>query len=477
MKTINKIILALTASIAAASFSGCTNSEVNVQESIEITLRPSTILSGFTPYQSSDFEMYSDSENGVSKLRITCLIYDASGKLAYRKDVLTDGYNKDISVTATLNGGSYRLIALAGNILGTLESPTIEAYSITGADYLNQLQVKQNTEKSFYSTWSILGYVSRSISDSEDDIILNLEPATSLVNPQWKTIHAHDNDGGVTSDIYGEYSATATDYWGDNTYTWPMTVEKDGSSTTDVIVKNFSPAMYEAGLTADKGYNTFKGKISGNTIVIPKGQSTGYSNDEGEVLLEGGAIDGDYITFEDVVLQISDGVLTTTNMFGICIPNAEGWFELFDPGVVFTKNSSGIDSYYIIYHLNDIMKFSDSGVPQYSTSLSSIDNSSCHIDPIDNPDANNIYDMINLFPGTIRIFARTFVGNSISDYSNQTVTLDAGHQYVFSLDCVSFKLTAEEAVLGAKSASVDFDSRVSSPFGPVRKLNVLQRHF
>ena len=300
----HRILTVVSAAVMAFGLTCCDNPEVEVWKSIEIKLRPSTILSGFTPYQSSDFEMFSYS-NGDSHLRITCLLYDGTGKLAYKNEALLDDYNSDISFTAMLDAGSYRLIALATNIIGALSSPTNEAYTITGTEQLDQLQIQQVFDISLGSTWSIMGYATRDVSNSEKEIVVNMEPATSLVYLQWKNIHAHDNDDS-TSDIYGQYTATATDYWEKNTYTWPITIEKDGSSTTDVIVKDFSPALYKYGWTAEEGYNTYKGKISGKTLTIPKGQSTGYKDDDGDVLLLGMSDNGDY---EDIVLEIGNGEL------------------------------------------------------------------------------------------------------------------------------------------------------------------------
>lgn len=478
MKKHNVILVAASSIIMAFSLNCCTNPEIEVRNSIEIKLRPSTILSGFTPFNSSNFEMVTyDGETG--HLRITCLLFDETGKQAYSKETLLDDYTADVSFTAMLDAGSYKLIALATNIIGTLSSPKLEAYSITGTEYLNQLQIQQNDEESYYSTWSVMGYATRDISVSDKDIVVNMEPATSLVYLQWKNIHAHDNDV-TTSDIYGQYTATATDYWGKNTYTWPITIEKDGSSSTDVIVKDFSPVFYNAELTSEKGYNTYKGKISGNTLTIPKGQSTGYKDDDGDVLLEGGIKNGDYITFDDIVLKIDDGKLTTTNMFGTCVPESDnGWYDLFTPGVVFSKeSSSGIDKYYIIYHLNDIMKFSDSGVPQYSSSLSSVSNKGSSVSPSNNPSSTNIYEMCNLFPGSIKIFARTFIGNNQKDYSDQSISLKSGHQYVFSLDCSPIKLTASESVLGTKAAPTSkFDASNAFMSHQVPNVNIPQKHF
>lgn len=239
--------------VALFALFGCTNPEVEIHKGVSIKICPSTVLSELTALKSSDFDMFSDSH-----LRITCLIYDKDGKLAYNEQSLLDNFNQDITVYATLDEGEYTLIALASCIKGELSSPSREAYSISGIESLEQLQVKQERPLSYYSTWSMMGYATQVISSGNSPVSVDLKPATALVYLRWQDIHAHDNDGSTTG-IYGKYSAKASDFWGKNEYAWGITVEKDGNSNTDVIIKDFSPGLYTNGFTSEKGYNTYKG--------------------------------------------------------------------------------------------------------------------------------------------------------------------------------------------------------------------------
>lgn len=309
MKTNIYKLIALAVS-AVTLLAGCTNPEVEQSKAITITLNPSTILSGFIPFDSSDFEVYSDSKLGDSKLRITCLLYDNSGRLVKKAESLLSDYDKTVSFKLALESGTYRLIALASNILGTIDSPEYEAYSITGIEQLEQLQVEQVFDSSLGSSWSVLGYSSGSINTADNEVFVNMEPATSLIYLLWKDIHANAN----------------------------------------------------------------------------------------------------------------------------------------------------IDDYYIIYHCNNIMKFSSSGAPIYTTNLSSTENCGEHIEPANySENHNRIYSTINLFPGSFNLFARTFVGNNSADYSRQTVTVESGHQYVFTFDCSSLNLTASESTLKSGGFFNDFD--------------------
>lgn len=478
MKT--NIFFRTAAFIAALSFLfGCTNQEVELQKGVEIQIHPSTILSGFTAFNSDNFEMYDDSH-----LRITCLLYDRAGNLVYQNQALLDNFNQDISFHTKLDekNGDYTIIALATCIEGTLSSPTDEAYSISGIGSLDQLCVKQEYDgNSYYSTWSVMGYDTQTLSFDYTTVSLYLKPATSLVYLQWKDIHAHDND---ELPIYGKYSAEATDYWEKNKYSWTMTIEKDGDSSTDVIVKDFSPILYTNGFTSDKGYNTYKGRINGNTLTITMGQETGYSDDDGSVLLYGGEANGSKITLKDIALRIDHGKLTTTTMLGTCV-RGSGWYDLFNPGVVFTMESSTdivgiIDEYYIIYHPNDVLQFTHDGTPKYSSSLSASQNRGDFISPAKNMSSTNIYAMHNIFPGaSVKLFARTFSGNDRADYSNQTFTLVSGHQYVFSLDCATFKLTPYEGVLSTRASAScgEFEPIDGNSLSSYKQIDFSQKQF
>ena len=459
-------IFFLTAAVMAAlsCLFGCTNPEVEIHKGLEIQLHPSTILSDFTAYKSENFEMFEGSH-----LRITCLLYDRNGNLAYKEQSLLDNYDQDISFSTTLDemGGKYTIIALATCIQGTLSSPTAEAYSISGTESLDQLRVEQTKTDgySYYSSWSVMGYASKSGPIDDSVVRLNMEPATSLVYLRWQNIHAHDNDGSST-DVYGTYSAHATDYWDNNMYSWKITVEKDGNSTTDVIVKDFSPYLCKKGFTSDKGLNTYKGVINGNTLMIAKGQITGCYADDVPLILYGAESNGTNLTATDISLRIDNGKLTATTMFGIYASTGTGWwYDLFKEGVVFTKESSstkgssvGIDAYGIIYHSNNIMRFTEDGSPVYSTSLSTNENNGAWVTPAEETSATNIYAMHNLFPGSsMNLFARAYTGNTYTDYSMQKISLVSGHQYVLDFDCEAFKLIQYEGVLGSRASTDVFE--------------------
>lgn len=166
-------------------------------------------------------------------------------------------------------------------------------------------------------------------------------------------------------------------------------------------------------------------------------------------------------------------------MFGTCVPGGSGWYELFNPGVEFTKESSvGIDKYCIYYHPNNVLQFTNDGTPQYSSSLSATTYAVEDISPADNMSATNIYTMHNLFPGSsINLFARTYSGNTSTDYPEQTFNLVSGRQYVFSLDCATFKLTPYEGVFGTRASINEFEPTDGNSLPSFQQIDFSQKQF
>lgn len=122
-------------------------------------------------------------------------------------------------------------------------------------------------------------------------------------------------------------------------------------------------------------------------------------------------------------------------------------------GDIHSHDKQGVDKYLICYHNNDVMSFDkNADNPNFSTTLSTTSNNASSLTPSKNPDGVNIYDMINLLPGnSIAVFGRYFIGNSRYDFSNQNITLKAGHQYVLNVDCSKYVLSFYEGQLGTKS--------------------------
>lgn len=110
----------------------------------------------------------------------------------------------------------------------------------------------------------------------------------------------------------------------------------------------------------------------------------------------------------------------------------------------------GVDKYGIIYHNNDYLYWDDSFI--YATSLSSISNNAYWLTPSDYPEAQKIYSVINLFPGTFNVFGRAFIGNDKFDTSQMDITIWGGQQYVIELDCDEFEISYRKGQLKSTRA-------------------------
>lgn len=427
----------------------CQNEAVEIQEQVKITISPSKVLESFIPYDSEDIEMEVDDELGTARLRITALVYDSEGQLYVHKEGLLNDYDSDYSFDILVNPDEdYKLLAFSSSIMGSLENITAESYKFDGTNNLNTLEIAQTNEYSWYSNYSVLGILDEELKADMNNTKFYLNPATSLVYLNWRSIHTLHDSGSSSNSIYGDYSANAVDYYG-NSYSWEINLSP-GEEQGEVTINNLSAVLTELGLTSDQGVNIYNGYLSGNTLTIPTGQDTGAIDDGYDIYLLG--VNEDTNEEEDIVIYIdnTNKTLTVANMFGVWSEkNGGGFYELFDPGLIFTSRTAGAfeyDQYRIIYHNNDVVKYKNNEFI-YASTLDNISNNGDGVTPSNNPESNNIYSVINLLPGTFDVFARTVIGNELEDYGRQTVSIEGGHQYVFRFDCANLKFEISQGQL------------------------------
>ena len=452
MKKFLSIVCIGAAALWACQQTGPDDGGVVVKQDVSVTIKPSGTMSGFTPYAASDFA-------ATQKVQLRYLLYDASGKRVKDETATLSDFSEEKTVSYTLSGNeNYTLVALA------YYGGSSPAYKVSDTESLSSLTVTQTNEHKNNELNAVLGYAVASISPSGSAQTVSLQPATSLVYLQWKNIHSGKQQGGTaTYPLYGNYKATATDFWGKNTYTWTITVEK-GVSDKEVIIKNLCPYFAQQGWTADKDVNVFKGTYdaAAKTITLPMKQDTGlvYGDEKYSVQLTGGSLKDSYITYEDLVFSVGNGTLTTVNMMGTCCPDDTsddaGWYELFNPGIAFTSTETPSggqgepDKYLIIYHNNDIMRF-EGQKPVFSTSLGDVNNNSGSLTPA-NYTGNNIYTLVFLYPGEFDIFGRAYTeGKPNVDTRISKVNLAGNNQYVFSLECSDMSISSWKGTLSTKS--------------------------
>lgn len=448
-----RLILAAFAAVCLLACQKNDGGGVVVRQSVDVTIRVNGVLSGYTPYRTSDFSMSDD-------VLVRYFLYDPSGKLFNDGQFFLSEFSGEQTVSFSDLSGSenYTLAAFAYCVDGNNDTDSEPAYTISGTSELSTLTVTQEDENAYTELWSFLAYAMTPISPSAGTVTVNLASAVSLVYLSWDNIHA--NKGGGPSSIYGDYTATAKDiYWKDGeTFTWTITVE-EGSTSGEVIVKNLSPTLLKYNLDADHNCNIFTGTYdeASGTIVLPRSQNTGANSGGYSIYLEGGREDSGYIYFEDLVLAVGNGTLTTVNYMGTFVDNEAGEFlELFAPGVVFTSTSGTsvgkeASQYLMGYHNNDIMRFQNNQ-PVFSCSLGEINNNSYSLTPSRYPNSNSIYGWVFLFPGDTRIFGRSLMDGAVYETTpTQILSMKAAKQYAIDLDCGSMELKAWEGTLSGKS--------------------------
>lgn len=131
-------------------------------------------------------------------------------------------------------------------------------------------------------------------------------------------------------------SAEYADYWGDPSQITDLIVEPDPDNANGVVVKNLDPYFASNGLTADKGYNIFKGEIDldKNTITVYAEQPIGYK----DVFLL--AVDAPSLAeaegYDDLHISIKDygETLVLENAWGTY---SGGWWSLQNGPIVLSK--------------------------------------------------------------------------------------------------------------------------------------------
>lgn len=459
-KIITNMMIAVVALLSIAS---CTNEEVQIQKQVQITISPSKVLKDIVPYESSHLEMYEEDGN-TAKLKLVALIYDSNGDLYHKSEKIVKDYNSDYTFSVLVNDEKYRVLAYSYSVFD-IDGESFSAYTITNTSKLKDVRIQQDRSISFSSNWSVLGMYDELISINEN-MHIDLSMATSYVYLRWLNIHSDSNSMIPTgsSSIYGEYSATAMDYWGNNSYSWTISVEQDYSRSNGVVVKNLCPVLYSAGLTSDEGYNTYYGYIEDDFLIIESGQETGASTSDGNVTIEG-LFEYEGETYDsDIMFYIEDGTLVLATYFGSW--NEGGWFSLFEPGLTFNfvGGGQGIDSYEYWLKLNNLITFIDGG-HKYSSTLDRATYITTSIEPENFPNANNIYELRNFFPGTFNVYMQENIGNEFEQFGDQQITLEPGKQYCLEYNCETKEMSLVPGELRTRSNALIDD--INKSFRPL----------
>lgn len=454
------------ATIGILSTISCTNDSVEIKKQVQITISPSKVLKDVVQfYNPSDIDMYQE-EGNAAKLKLIALIYDKDGNLYHKSEKIVKDYNSDYTFSILADEEEYRILAFSYSVL-EIDGEMHSAYSISNTDKQSNLKIQQEKSNSYYSNWSVLGMKDLTTPIS-DNMHIDLSMATAYVSFEWLNIHSGSSMRPTGSaSIYGKYSASATDFWGNNNYSWTISIEEDATRPNGVIVKDLCPVIYNAGLTSEEGYNTYYGYIEDDFLIIETGQETGATSDGKVITIEGIFEYEGEMYDSDIIFSIEDGMLVLETYFGTW--NEGGWFSLFEPGLIFNSAGSsgenqGIDSYTYWHKWNNILTFTNNGY-EYSTTLG-IDTyrTEASVEPAKNPDAENIYELFNLLPGTFEIFMKESIGNDSETYGKRIITLEAGKQYTLEYNCKTKEINFASSNSKTRSATNTFVRKINKPF-------------
>lgn len=128
--------------------------------------------------------------------------------------------------------------------------------------------------------------------------------------------------------ILGSYTADYVSYFDGTQYNHTLTIEPDPSDMTKVWINNLDPFFYSNGYKAPSS-NRFYANVSADlsTMTVPMGQLVGYQ----DVELASGS--GEPLVFE---FSKDHSSFVSNDIIGVAA--ADGWYEAYLPGIVFSKN-------------------------------------------------------------------------------------------------------------------------------------------
>jgi hypothetical protein len=189
-----KYILLVVSAIALA-FTSCSDSEeIEIKYQVNVTVDPSTVKSAFHGYLANGVT-YGLNMDETSKLLITTLIYDNSGILIDKKESLVNDYNTNVKYSLNMKDEEeFTVVAITFSVDNT---HNVSSYLIENENQLDKLTItsKYPNGNSFYSSWSMLGLVAKTINPENRENVINVKPASSIVVLTYNNIHFFDENG------------------------------------------------------------------------------------------------------------------------------------------------------------------------------------------------------------------------------------------------------------------------------------------
>jgi len=178
-----KYISMAMVAIAAFTFSGCSNEDIQIDKSLTIKVSPSGVVAPFT-YEVNKGELTAVPDQCTLRLRL--LIYNETGKMVFSKTESLKSYTGNLEATPNLPNGKYTLLCIS-DIVGTnnYEYWTL-SNGIIGDDFsqlrLSSVREENGTLRQGF-TKNILGYECRQvvINESTQTLDLSMKPAGAVI--------------------------------------------------------------------------------------------------------------------------------------------------------------------------------------------------------------------------------------------------------------------------------------------------------
>ena len=105
-----KYISMAMVAIAAFTFSGCSNEDIQIDKSLTIKVSPSGVVAPFT-YEVNKGELTAVPDQCTLRLRL--LIYNETGKMVFSKTESLKSYTGNLEATPNLPNGKYTLLCIS----------------------------------------------------------------------------------------------------------------------------------------------------------------------------------------------------------------------------------------------------------------------------------------------------------------------------------------------------------------------------
>ena len=195
IKKMKKYILLAVSAIVLA-FTSCTDGEeIDIKYQVDVTINPSTVKSAFHGYfaqnETYGLDMYEGAE-----LLISAYIYDNNGLYLDKKEFFVEDYTSKANFSLVIpEDEKYTIVCITHSVL---KSSELSSYKIENYDErIEDLKISSNfpNGNSYYSNWSMLGLEVRDIQFNENNVVVDVSPASSLVVVRYMNIHAWDEFG------------------------------------------------------------------------------------------------------------------------------------------------------------------------------------------------------------------------------------------------------------------------------------------